>query len=305
MPKEEVAKYNALLKEQRALRHVAGAALVLDGGGRQALSEAEELRPDHRRSEDGRRWTIRSSPASRFSREDIDFRDGRREAFVEWLTAPENPLFARVAVNRIWGWHFGEGLQRVTSDFGVLGGTPSNPKLLDYLASEFVAHDYSMKWLHRLIVTSDTYQLSSKAEPAQVDEEHGRSTPATPICGISACSVWRRSRSGMRFIMPPAIWIWRSAASRSSSRNADQKQRIFLRERGSADSRTNRRGVYMMRGYIPSTDVMNNFLTSFDVDDGRTVLPDPHADGDGSAGAVHDERRPGGEGIGEAGGAES
>ena len=98
----------------------------------------------------------------------MDFRDGRREAFVEWLTAPANPLFARVAVNRVWGWHFGEGLQRVTSDFGLLGGKPSNQKLLDYLASEFVAHNYSMKWLHRLIVTSDTYQLSSKAEPAQV-----------------------------------------------------------------------------------------------------------------------------------------
>ena len=100
----------------------------------------------------------------------MDFRDGRREAFVEWLTAPANPLFARVAVNRVWGWHFGEGLQRVTSDFGLLGGRPSNPKLLDYLASEFVAHNYSMKWLHRLIVTSDTYQLSSKAEPQQVSQ---------------------------------------------------------------------------------------------------------------------------------------
>ena len=68
-------------------------------------------------------------------------------------------------MNRIWAWHFGEGLQRVTSDFGLLGGKPSNQKLLDYLAAQFVAHDYSMKWLHKLIVTSDTYQLSSKADP--------------------------------------------------------------------------------------------------------------------------------------------
>ena len=93
---------------------------------------------------------------------------GRREGFVEWLTAPDNPLFARVAVNRIWEWHFGEGLQRVPSDFGLLGGKPSNQKLLDYLASEFVAHNYDMKWLHRLIVTSDTYKLASKASPEQV-----------------------------------------------------------------------------------------------------------------------------------------
>ena len=101
-------------------------------------------------------------PGFPFEPAGIDFRDGRREAFTAWLTAPKNPLFARVAVNRIWAWHFGEGLQRVTSDFGLLGGKPTNQKLLDFLASEFVAHDYSMKWLHRLIVTSDTYQLSSQ-----------------------------------------------------------------------------------------------------------------------------------------------
>ncbi len=54
----------------------------------------------------------------------------------------------------------------VPSDFGLLGGKPTNQPLLDYLASEFVAHDYDMKWLHRLIVTSNTYQLSSKPDPA-------------------------------------------------------------------------------------------------------------------------------------------
>ena len=67
-------------------------------------------------------------PGFPFQPKDVDFRDGRREGFVDWLTAPNNPLFARVAVNRIWGWHFGEGLQRVTSDFGLLGGKPSNPE---------------------------------------------------------------------------------------------------------------------------------------------------------------------------------
>src|SRR6185437_7545549 len=97
-----------------------------------------------------------------------DFREGRREAFVDWMTAPDNPLFARVAVNRIWEWHFGEGLQRTPSDFGMLGGKPSNQKLLDYLASAFVEHEYSMKWLTRLIVTSDTYKMASKADASTV-----------------------------------------------------------------------------------------------------------------------------------------
>ena len=58
-------------------------------------------------------------PGWPFAPEKIDFRDGRLEAFADWLTAPENPLFARVAVNRLWQWHFGEGLQKSSSDFGV------------------------------------------------------------------------------------------------------------------------------------------------------------------------------------------
>ena len=63
-------------------------------------------------------------PGWPFAPRPIDFREGRIEAFADWLTAPENPLFARVAVNRLWQWHFGEGLQKTPSDFGELGGTP-------------------------------------------------------------------------------------------------------------------------------------------------------------------------------------
>ena len=95
----------------------------------------------------------------------IDFREGRVEAFSDWLTAPENPLFARVAVNRLWQWHFGEGLHKIPSDFGMLGGTPANRELLDWLASEFVARKFSMKAMHRLMVTSETYKLASEADP--------------------------------------------------------------------------------------------------------------------------------------------
>ena len=66
-------------------------------------------------------------PGWPFAPAKIDFREGRIEAFSDWLTAPENPMFARVAVNRLWQWHFGEGLQKNSSDFGTLGGTPSQP----------------------------------------------------------------------------------------------------------------------------------------------------------------------------------
>jgi hypothetical protein len=211
-------------------------------------------------------------PGFPFQPADADFSDGRREGFVEWLTAPSNPLFARVAVNRIWGWHFGEGLQRVTSDFGLLGGKPSNPKLLDYLASEFVAHHYDMKWLHRLIVTSDTYQLASKPDPAQL----------TRNLNIDARNTYLWHFRLQRLEAEP---IWDAIHYASNDLNLavggksfqltvpDKKQRIFLPKENVTDARTDRRGVYLMRGYIPSTDVMNNFLTSFDVDDGRAPCP--------------------------------
>ncbi len=65
-------------------------------------------------------------PGWPFAPAKIDFREGRIETFSDWLTAPQNPMFARVAVNRLWQWHFGEGLQKNPSDFGTLGGTPSN-----------------------------------------------------------------------------------------------------------------------------------------------------------------------------------
>src|SRR5205823_11382665 len=107
-------------------------------------------------------------PGWPFAPTPIDFREGRIETFSDWLTAPENPLFARVAVNRLWQWHFGEGLQKTPNDFGQLVGTPTNPRLLDWLASEFVKRHFSMKAMHRLIVTSDTYKLASDADSALV-----------------------------------------------------------------------------------------------------------------------------------------
>src|ERR1041385_2385331 len=80
---------------------------------------------------------------------------GRRSALARWLTMPENPLTARVIVNRAWQQHFGRGLAANASDFGVLGEKPSHPELLDWLASWFVREGWSLKKLHRLIVTSE------------------------------------------------------------------------------------------------------------------------------------------------------
>ncbi len=90
---------------------------------------------------------------------------GRRAALARWLTRPDHPLTARVMVNRLWQRHFGRGIVATPSDFGTMGERPSHPELLDWLACEFVARGWSLKALHRLIVTSATYQQSSLASP--------------------------------------------------------------------------------------------------------------------------------------------
>jgi len=85
---------------------------------------------------------------------------GRRTALANWLASAENPLTARVMANRIWQFRMGTGIVRTPNDFGVMGDRPSNQALLDWLASEFVAHDWSVKAIDRLIVTSSVYLQS-------------------------------------------------------------------------------------------------------------------------------------------------
>jgi hypothetical protein len=87
---------------------------------------------------------------------------GRRLALANWLTQPENPVVSRVAVNRIWQHHFGRGLVPTPNDFGRLGEMPTHPELLDYLARSFVEKGWSFKAMHRLLMTSQAYQMSSK-----------------------------------------------------------------------------------------------------------------------------------------------
>ena len=98
---------------------------------------------------------------------------GRRRALADWIAAPDNPLTARVIVNRVFQHHFGRGLVRTPSDFGIQGSLPTHPELLDWLAGHFVQDGWSLKRLHRLILTSQSYQASAtptaealKADPA-------------------------------------------------------------------------------------------------------------------------------------------
>ncbi len=198
------------------------------------------------------------TPGFPFGPETPEIRDGRRETFVDWLTAPENPLFARVVVNRIWQWHFGTGLQPNSSDFGALGGVPTHPKLLDWLASEFIAHRYSQKWLHRLIVTSETYQRASLGEGA--------------------------SDTTNRRVDPENRWLWKFPLRRLE---AEPLRDLMLQLAGQLDLQvggpsyesdrlTNqpvRRTAYWSRGYRSFAEVMPAYLQSFDAEDGRAVCP--------------------------------
>jgi hypothetical protein len=88
---------------------------------------------------------------------------GRRQ-LAQWLVDPANPLTARVVVNRVWRWHFGRGLVRTTENFGLVGEPPSHPELLDWLARRFVADGWSLKSLHRMILSSSTYRQSSRPQ---------------------------------------------------------------------------------------------------------------------------------------------
>ena len=94
---------------------------------------------------------------------------GRRLALARWIASPENPLTARVFVNRLWQQHFGQGLVDTPNDFGLAGSRPSHPELLDWLAAEFVRGGWSVKHLHRTVVLSAAYR-QAVVDPGSLSE---------------------------------------------------------------------------------------------------------------------------------------
>jgi len=93
---------------------------------------------------------------------------GRRRALAQWIASNDNPLTARVMANRIWQHHFGRGIVRSTNNFGMQGDRPTHPELLDYLASELMQNGWRLKPLHRKIMLSATYQMSSQASEKEL-----------------------------------------------------------------------------------------------------------------------------------------
>jgi hypothetical protein len=133
------------------------------------------------------------------STESILSTEGRRVSLAHWLTQPDHPLVSRVIVNRVWQWHFGSGLAPSASDFGVMGGEPAHPELLDWLARQFVADGWRLKRLHRLLVTSEAYQSASG--PFDPGWSSDQSLAAREIWKTSLAadplneSIWHRRRA--------------------------------------------------------------------------------------------------------------
>jgi hypothetical protein len=115
--------------------------------------------------------TCVQGPPSAFSLADSNDEGQRRAALARWLTDPRNALLRRSIVNRVWQYHFGQGLVDTPNDFGRMGSPPSHPELLEWLAGWFSEHGHSLKSLHRLLVTSAAYRQSSAGKPeyAKID----------------------------------------------------------------------------------------------------------------------------------------
>lgn len=103
-----------------------------------------------------------------------DRTSGRRLGLAKWIASRENPLTARVIVNRVWQWHFGDGIVRTANDFGVMGDKPSHEELIDWLAVWFMDNGWSLKKLHTLIMSSNTYRMAKSGNPqySAVDPEN-------------------------------------------------------------------------------------------------------------------------------------
>ncbi len=115
--------------------------------------------------------SVLSSGIEPYNLERLEWSSGRRLALVKWLVQPDHPLTARVLVNRVWQQYFGHGIVRSEGNFGITGTPPTHPELLDWLAVEFVERGWSLKSLHRLILTSTAYRQGSGLDEARLEAD--------------------------------------------------------------------------------------------------------------------------------------
>ena len=142
-------------------------------------------------------------------------RQAWRSALADWVASDRNPLTARVIVNRVWQWHFGQGLVRTPNDFGTRGERPTHPELLDWLAVDFMEHGWSLKHLHRRIMLSNAYQMSSRGRAPRCSG----STRTIDCWPGSSPDAWRPRWSGTRCGRRPGRSTGRCTGCRSCRRS--------------------------------------------------------------------------------------
>ena len=208
------------------------------------VSEGEKIAdiPIHIR---GSHWTLGKdaprqflSAVSSFKPPTIPKNQSGRLQLAEWLATPEHPLTSRVMANRIWRWHFGKGIVPTTDNFGRLGEMPTNQPLLDWLALRFVDGEWSIKQMHRTIMLSSTYQMSSNfnANAAEVDPENAL--------------LWRASRRRLESeaIRDAVTAVTGEIKFDMGGTLLDYKDRAYVANtsrRGSTDYDNPRRAVYI------------------------------------------------------------
>ena len=171
LTQEEFDRYAALKAEQAQLARSRPAALELGPERDRRAKPTRHARPaarqPARRGRGGKaRVSVRAEPAQpQIAPSPHGDSSGRRTALARWIAAPSNPLTARVMANRVWQFHFGRGLVRTSSNFGLQGDKPTHPELLDYLASELVKGGWKLKPLHKMIVLSSAYRMASTPSP--------------------------------------------------------------------------------------------------------------------------------------------
>ena len=188
---------------------------------------------------------------------------GRRRVLAEWIASPRNMLTARVIVNRVWQHHFGRGLVRSANNFGELGTPPTHPELLDWLALWLVDHDWQLKPLHRLIMTSNAYQHVVGRQRAGA----GRRSHERPVLAVRHAAARRRGnpRRDARGHRP--VQSARCSA-RASTRSCRRK--CWPRSRARATAGANRRAEEQRRRSIyihVKRSLLPPLLTAFDFPD--------------------------------------
>ncbi|MEE3373055.1 MAG: PSD1 and planctomycete cytochrome C domain-containing protein [Planctomycetota bacterium] len=195
-----------------------------------------------------------------------DVRQSGRRQLAEWIADSGNPLTSRVMVNRIWHYHFGKGLVRSTSDFGVRGDLPTHPRLLDWLAQYLIDQKWSVKQMHRLLMTSKTYRRSSV------------NVPANRLIDPRNRYLWRfdRQRLDAEQFRDSVLAVSGNLDTEPGGRHPfDHHLTYFYRQHEPfvGDFPTTKRSIYMMQQRINK----NPYLDLFDGPDGNIQLAERKA----------------------------